>query len=99
MQCREKQMHFEQQNGLKPHFGPFLAQIGPILGPTIFFQPLDNHQALQIISAYHNMQNLEKTMHFEQENGLKPHFGPFLALINPFLSQIILFKNRDSSEG
>ena len=26
-------------------------------------------------------------MHFDQENGLKPHFGPFLALNGPFLGQ------------
>ena len=27
-------------------------------------------------------------MRFERENDLKPHFGPFLALIGPFLAQI-----------
>ena len=51
----------------------------------------DHHQVLQIISAYHNMQNQEKLMHIEQENGLKPHICPFLALIGPFLAQIIFF--------
>ena len=28
-------MNLDQENGLKPHFGPFLALIGPILGQTI----------------------------------------------------------------
>ena len=91
MQSREKQMHLELENDVKPHFSPFLALIRPILGPRNFFQPLDHHQVLQIITAYHNMQNREKLMRFEQENGLKPHFGPFLALIGPFLAQIIFF--------
>ena len=36
-----------------------------------------------IILNYH-MQNRQKIMHFEQANGLKPHFGPFLALNGPF---------------
>ena len=30
-------------------------------------------------------------MHKSQENGLKPHFGPFLALVGPFLAQINFF--------
>ena len=32
---RTKNYHLEveQENGLKPYFGPFLALIGPILGP------------------------------------------------------------------
>ena len=84
-------MHFEQQNGLKHHFSPFLALIRPILGPRIFFQPLDHHQVLHIITAYHSTQNRGKLMRFEQENGLKLHFGPFLALIGPFLAQINFF--------
>ena len=29
----------------------------------------------------------KKLTHFEQENDLKPHFGPFLALNDPFLGQ------------
>ena len=32
------------------------------------------------------MQNRQKLTHLERENGLKPHFGPFLALIGPFLA-------------
>ena len=37
------------------------------------------------------LKNKGKTMHFEHEN------GPFLALIGPFLAQIIFFENRASS--
>ena len=91
MQNREKLTRFGQENGLKPHLSPFLALIWPILGPTTFFQPLDNHQALQTINAYHNMQNREKLRHYEQENVLKLHLSPFLALNGPFLGQIIFF--------
>ena len=40
MQNRQEQMSFEQENDLKPHFGPFLALIGPTLGPTKFFSAL-----------------------------------------------------------
>ena len=36
-------------------------------------------------------------MHFEQANGRKPHFSPFLALNGPFLGQYILFKNLTSN--
>ena len=84
MQNRQERMSFEQENGLKPHFGPFLAPIGPILGPTNFFQHFDHFQVLDVVILDSNMQNRQKLMHFEQENGLKPHFGPFLALIGPF---------------
>ena len=38
MQNRQKLMIFEEENGLKPHFGPFLALNGPFLGPRIFFR-------------------------------------------------------------
>ena len=33
-------MHFDQENGLKPHFGPFLALNGPFLGHHIFFSKI-----------------------------------------------------------
>ena len=79
MQNRGKAMHLEQENGLKPHFGPLVALFGPILGPTKFFQHVKNHQVLDIITSNHDMQNRGKVMHSEQENGLKPHFGPFLG--------------------
>ena len=38
MQNRQKLMIFEEENGLKPHFGPFLALNGPFLAPHIFFR-------------------------------------------------------------
>ena len=85
MQNRQERMNFEQENGLKPHFGRFLALIGPILGPPNFFQYFCQYQVLDIVIIDHNMQNRQKLMHFEQANGLKPHFGPFLALNGPFL--------------
>ena len=91
MQNRGKAMHLEQENGLKPHFGPLVALFGPILGPTKFFQHVKNHQVLDIIILNHNMQNCQKLMIFEEENGLKPHFGPFLALNGPFLAHQIFF--------
>ena len=38
------------------------------------------------------MQNRQKLIISEEENGLKPHFGPFLALNGPFLGQQIFFR-------
>ena len=78
-------MYFEHENGLKHHIGPFFALIGPFRTTNLFYQPLDHLQVLQIIITHHNVQSWEKLMHFEQQNGLKPHFGPFLALIGPIL--------------
>ena len=75
----------------RSHFGPFLALIGPILGPTKFFQHLKHHQVLDIITPNHDMQDRGKVMDLEQENGLKPHFGPFLALIGPILGPTKFF--------
>ena len=43
MQNRQKLMIFEQENDQKPHFGPFLALIGPFFGPANFFQHLESH--------------------------------------------------------
>ena len=93
MQNRQKQTHLERENGLKPHFGPFQALTSPFLGQQIFFQHLDSHQVLNIVILNHNMQNRQKLMHFEQDNGLKPHFGPFLALNGPFQGQQIFFQH------
>ena len=56
-------MHFKQENCLKPHFGPFLALIGPIRGPTKIFHDLKHHQVLDIITPSHEMQDWEKVMH------------------------------------
>ena len=77
MQNRGKVKHLEHENDLKPHFGPFLAIIGPILGPTKMIPHIDHHYLLDIIPLNQKIQNRHKLMHFEQGNGLKPHFGPF----------------------
>ena len=84
MHNQQKLTHIEQENGLKPHFGPFLALIGPIQGPTKIFQRLKHRQVLDIITPNRDMQDRGKTIHSEQENGQIPHFGPFLALTDPF---------------
>ena len=73
----QKLMHFGNKNGLKPLFGPLLALLGPILGPTKIIRHIDQHYLLDIITLDHNIQNWQKLMHFGHENGLKPHFGPF----------------------
>ena len=87
-QNRQKLMHFEQENGLKPHFGLFLGQKlalnGPFKGQPNFFQHFDHHQILDIITLYHNMQNWQKLTHYEHEHGLKPHFGPLWPKLSPF---------------
>ena len=95
MQIWQKLMHLEHENGLKPHFSPFLALIGPILGPTNFFQHFDHHQLLDIITPRHNVHNQQKLMQFEHDNGQKPHFGPFLALIGPILGPANFFQHFD----
>jgi hypothetical protein len=46
IQHQQNLLHFEPKNDLKPLFGPFLALIGPVIGPAIFLpvlqQPLDD---------------------------------------------------------
>ena len=59
----------------------------PYINHTKYAQSIKHNRT----GTNHSTQNREKLMHFEQENGLKPHFGPFLALIGPFLAQIIFF--------
>ena len=51
MQNRQKLMIFEQENGQKPHFSPFLALIGPFLGQHIFFQKSENVTFLDLFQA------------------------------------------------
>ena len=69
--------------------------MGPFKGQRNYLQHFDPHQILDIVILNHNMQNRQERMSFEQENGLKPHFGPFLALNGPFLGQhIFLTKIR-----
>ena len=60
-------------------FGPW-----PILGPTNFFQHFDQDQVLYLVILDHNTQIRRKLKHVEQDNDLKPHFGPLLALNGPF---------------
>ena len=84
MQNQQEQMSFEQENGLKP-FGHFLALNGPYSRASNFFQHFDHYQVLNIVILDSNMQNRQERTSFEQENVLKPHFGPFLALIGPIL--------------
>ena len=59
--------------------------MGPFQGQQYFSLHFDNHQVLDFIILNHDMQNRRKLMHLEQDNDLKPHFGPFLALNGPFL--------------
>ena len=40
LQHWQKQMYLDHENGLKHHIGPFLALIGPILGPPIFLSAI-----------------------------------------------------------
>ena len=39
------------------------------------FSTLTNHYVLDIVILNHNIQNRQERVTFEQENGLKPHFG------------------------
>ena len=84
-------MHFELLKWLKTSFWPLFGPKWPILGPANFFQHFSHHQVLDLLILDHNTQNRRKLMHFEQDNDLKPHFGPFLALNGPFLGQQIFF--------
>ena len=59
MQNRQNPMHFEQENGLKPHFGPFLALNGPFLGQHIFFLKSKNVTFLDLLKA-NLMQKIRK---------------------------------------
>ena len=48
-----------------------------------------------IVIFNYDLQNCRKIMHFAQENDLKPHFGPFLVLNDPFLGPEIYFQQFD----
>ena len=63
---------------------------------SIFFQHLSHHQVLDLVIFDHNAQNSQKLMHFEQDNGLKPYFGPFLALNGPFLGHTFFFQKSEN---
>ena len=79
MQNRQNLMHFEQENSQKPHFGPFLALIEPILGPKKLFSALRPPLPLDITCLYTNLRNWPKLMHFEHGNGQIPYFGPLFG--------------------
>ena len=57
--------------------------MNPFQGQQKLFQHFDNQQVLDFVILNHDMQNRRKLMHLEQDNGLKPHFGPFMALNGP----------------
>ena len=63
---------------------PKLSLKWAILRPASCFLAIAGHQLLDTAARYHNMQNQQKLMHNDQENGLKPHLGPFLAPNGPF---------------
>ena len=65
-QNRRKLMHFEQENDLKAHFGPFLTRNGPFQGQQKFSQHFDHYQGLDIVILDQNMQSRPKLMYFEQ---------------------------------
>ena len=52
MQNRQKLMHINQENDLKPHFGPFLALNGPFLGQHFFFQKSENVTFLDLFQDF-----------------------------------------------
>ena len=62
MQNRQKLMIFEQENGQKPHFSPFLALIGPFLGQHIFFSKIRKRHFSRLISGYLDAKNQKKLM-------------------------------------
>ena len=70
-----------QENRKKLLFRPKLSPKPPILGPANSFSTLYPPSAT---ARYHNIQNQQKLMLIDQENGQKPHLGPFLALNGPF---------------
>ena len=55
-------MIFEQENGQKPHFSPFLALIGPFLGQHIFFSKIQKRHFSRLISGYLDAKNQKKLM-------------------------------------
>ena len=86
---RKKLMHLDQEDGLKPHIGLFLALNGHFRVSKIFFGTCTtlryyisrpaNHDTLDIVIPNHNAQS-PKLM-FEQENGPSwPIVGAFIEL-------------------
>ena len=62
MQNRRKLMHINQENDLKPHFGPFLALNCPFLGQHIFFSKIQKRHFSRLISGYLDAKNQKKLM-------------------------------------
>ena len=62
MQNRRKLMHINQENDIKPHFGPFLAQNCPFLGQHIFFSKIQKRHFSRLISGYLDAKNQKKLM-------------------------------------
>ena len=62
MQNRQKLMHINQENDLKPHFGPFLALHGPFLGQHIFFSKIRKGHFSRLTSGYLDAKNQKKLM-------------------------------------
>ena len=62
MQNRQKLMHINQENDLKPHFGPFLALNGLLFGHNIFFSKIGLRQFPLFIAGYHHAKNQENLM-------------------------------------
>ena len=61
-------MHFDQENGLKPHFGTFLALNGPFLGQHIFFSKIQKRHLLHLLQANLMQKKSEKTNGRKYEN-------------------------------
>ena len=68
MQNRRKLMHINQENDLKPHFGPFLARNCPFLGQHIFFQKSKEVTFLDLFQANLMEKKTEKTNGGKNEN-------------------------------
>ena len=66
---------------------PNWALNGPFKGQPIPFQRLNHHQLIDTIPRYLDMQNQQRWLHIDEDNGLSPHLGPFSALNGPFQGQ------------
>ena len=55
-------MHFKQENGLKPHFGLFLALNGPFLAHNIYFSKIGLRHFSSFIMGYDHAKNQKYLM-------------------------------------
>ena len=67
MQTQTNRINQSQAKQQRPLFGPKLALKSPFYGQQTYFQHLDHHYLLDIITLYHHMKNREKQMHFEHK--------------------------------